>query len=51
MYTLYKTIKDEARQIVGYYEDIMEGAAAIEEDKNKFDEEAKYELEQEDDAN
>ena len=44
-YTLYKRAgKHGKKEIVGFYDDAMEGAAAIEMDKEKFDEEAQYEL-------
>lgn len=45
MYTLYRISgKHGARELVGFYDDAMEGAAAIETDKAKFDDEAQYEL-------
>lgn len=45
MYTLYKTAgKHGMREVVGYYDDALEGAAAIETDRAKFDDEAQYEL-------
>lgn len=45
MYTLYKTAgKHGMREVVGFYDDIMEGTAAIETDRAKFDDEAQYEL-------
>lgn len=37
MYTLYKTIGTGAPQIIGYYDDPGAGAAAMEEDRAKFD--------------
>ena len=50
MYTLYRTAgKHGAREIVGWFDDVMEGAAAIELDKDKFDDEAHYELVKESD--
>lgn len=48
MYTLTKTRNGET-EVVGFYDSIMEGAAAIEEDRAKFDAEAEYRLEGEDD--
>ena len=45
MYTLYKTAgKHGVREVVGYYDNVMDGTAAIEMDLEKFDEEARYEL-------
>ena len=49
MYTLYRKPDNGPRQLVGYYDDVMEGAAAIEVDKEKFDDNAQYELEKDDD--
>lgn len=47
MYTLYKTVRDGAPEVIGYYDDAMEGCAAIEEDSSKSDEvDVKYELRQ-----
>lgn len=48
MYTLYRKPNNGPRQLVGYYDDVMEGAAAIEVDKEKFDDNAQYELEKDD---
>lgn len=45
MYTLYRKPDNGPRQLVGYYDDVMEGAAAIEVDKEKFDDNTQYELE------
>ena len=50
MYTLYRKPDNGPRQLVGYYDDVMEGAAAIEVDKEKFDNNAQYELERDDDC-
>lgn len=47
MYTLLKTVGNEAPKVIGYYDDAMEGCAAIEEDSSKSDEvDVKYELRQ-----
>jgi hypothetical protein len=44
MYTLYKTVHG-IEEVVGYYDDVMQGAAAIEEDREKFDDAVQYRLE------
>ena len=43
MYTLYKTVRG-VEEVVGYYDDVMQGAAAIEEDREKFDDVVQYRL-------
>lgn len=44
MYTLYKITRDGIRNVVAYCESCIDGAQAIEADKQTFDDNASYEL-------
>ena len=43
-YALYKIDRNDARWLVGYYDDVYTAAGAIEEDKAKHDDNDRYEL-------
>lgn len=49
MYTLYKIDSNDNRWIIGFYDDIGQAAGAIEDEKAKEDDNARYEVIRDDD--